>query len=132
MNELLAHINAENAKTEAWVAEDPENRWAGLITNDMKHWADYGIHTVAEYEQYMLDMSYSDLYKEIYGVRPRYAAGSVSQEDYDRLLDCLEDHNEDMSYYDYLDRLDEEAEKEEAELLPTKYEVMAIRAGFPA
>jgi len=132
MNELVAHIKAENAKTAAWVAEDPENRWAGYVVEDLAHWAEYNIHTVAEYEQYMLDVSYSDLYKEVYGVRPRYAAGSVTQEDYDRLLDCLEDHNEDMSYYDYCDRIDAEAEMEEAKLLPNKYEAMALRAGYEA
>jgi hypothetical protein len=132
MNELVAHIKAENAKTAAWVAEDPENRWAGYVVEDLAHWAEYDIYTVAEYEQYMLDVSYSDLYKEIYGVRPRYAAGSVSQEDYDRLLDRLEDHNEDVAYYDYLDRLEEEDDKEAAELLPTKYEALAIRAGYAA
>ena len=28
--ELLNHVKAENAKTIAWVKEDPKNRWAGM------------------------------------------------------------------------------------------------------
>jgi hypothetical protein len=127
MNELVAHIKAENAKTAAWVAEDPENRWAGYVVEDLAHWAEYNIHTVAEYEQYMLDVSYSDLYKEVYGVRPRYAAGSVSQEDYDFLLDCLEAQREAEKEWAAEEAA---AEKLAAELAPTKYEAMAIRAGY--
>lgn len=52
MNEVIAYIERLNAQTEAWVAEDPEGRWAGLLTTDPEHWAGYGITTVEALEEY--------------------------------------------------------------------------------
>ena len=34
MKDLIAHIEGINAKTQAWIDEDPTNRWAGMITTD--------------------------------------------------------------------------------------------------
>ena len=69
---LVSHIREENAKTEAWVAEDPENRFAGMVTDDIDHWRDYGIHSVEEYEKYMIVANIVDTHKEAYGFKPSW------------------------------------------------------------
>jgi len=141
MNELQAHIETENAKTRAWVAEDPQNRWAGEMCSDPAHWERYEIFTVGQYEQYNMDASYSDLHKEIYGCRPT-GGNHVTREEYDHLLNELEYQNQldaqearDYSYADQwneLQRIDEEALAEEMAMLPNKYEQFALNAGYAA
>jgi len=69
---LQAHIEAQNAKSAAWVAVDPANRFAGMVISDPIHWAEnYNIKSVAEYEFDMALSSYSDRYKDCHGFRPR-------------------------------------------------------------
>lgn len=64
MNALQAHIEALNAKTEAWVAEDPTNRCAFLLESDPKFWAEQGITTVAEFEEDMRRAEESEKYDD--------------------------------------------------------------------
>lgn len=73
MNELLAHLRNLNAKSAAWVAEDPKNRMAGLLIEDADHWSSIGITTVDEFNRYNLSMEIYDLHKSVYGFRPNYA-----------------------------------------------------------
>jgi hypothetical protein len=47
---LIAHIDEQTRKTEAWVAEDPQNRWATTCVNDIAHWREYGISSVADFK----------------------------------------------------------------------------------
>ena len=49
---LAEHLAALNAKTLAWIAEDPTNRWAGLYTEDLAHWHEMDIFTVAQFKRY--------------------------------------------------------------------------------
>ena len=67
---LQAHIEAENAKVAAWVAEDPANRCAGTMVSDPAHWAQYGIFTLDQYLFEMAKSAYSDSYKSLWGMRP--------------------------------------------------------------
>lgn len=67
--ELLA---SKNAETLAWIAEDPSNRWAGLIVEDLAHWAEIGVHTVEDYERYDLETLVWEMYKDVTGIRPRH------------------------------------------------------------
>lgn len=69
---LAEHLAAKNAETLAWIAEDPSNRWAGLIVEDLAHWAEMGIHTVEEYKRYDLETLVWDMYKDATGIRPRH------------------------------------------------------------
>ena len=70
--ELVAHIEAQNAKALAWVAEDPTNRAVGITVTDPAHWAEYGIFSVDQYEHYMASMSHYDVFKRVHGFRPRH------------------------------------------------------------
>jgi hypothetical protein len=64
MNEVVARINEMNAESAAWVAEDPDNRFAGELCNDPAHWAEYGVTTVAELEAYFDECAEREAYKE--------------------------------------------------------------------
>ena len=69
--ELINHIEAENAKTKAWIAEDPSNRGAGLYPTDVRYWEDRGIFTIAQLEREDLISYIHDGHKDAYGFRNR-------------------------------------------------------------
>jgi hypothetical protein len=69
---LAQFLREKNAETEAWVAEDPDNRWAGLLIEDLDHWAEMGITTVEQYRRYDLESLIWDMYKDATGIRPRH------------------------------------------------------------
>jgi len=72
MQELMAHIKAENEKTQAWVAEDPKNRWAGLYIEDEAHWIERGITTVEALERDNLATYIYEGHKDAFGVKGRH------------------------------------------------------------
>ena len=72
MQELMAHIKAENIKTKAWVAEDPKNRWAGLYPEDEAHWQERGITTLEALERDELECYIYDAHKTAFGVKGRH------------------------------------------------------------
>lgn len=49
---LKAHIGAENAKSKAQMEKTP-GLWISMMTDDLEHWADYGIYNVDQYEAYL-------------------------------------------------------------------------------
>ena len=71
---LLQHIRESNAKTRAWVNEDPENRWATYPVADLESLHDRGIFTVDDYELYNLWACAYDMHKDVYGYKPRWWA----------------------------------------------------------
>lgn len=66
---LAQYLRDRNAATEAWVAEGPD-RWAGLYTEDLAHWAEIGVLTVRDFMRYEMECQYSDLHKDACGFRP--------------------------------------------------------------
>jgi hypothetical protein len=71
MSELTKHIEALNAKTQAWLDEVP-GRGAGMLVTDVAFWAERGVFTVEDFERRMLIANIWDAYKEINGIRPRF------------------------------------------------------------
>jgi len=67
---LLAHIKESNAKTEAWVAEDPSNRWGGLMSEDPAHWEARGIITLEQFKRDELLTGIYELSKDAFGYKP--------------------------------------------------------------
>ena len=53
MKSLQQHLKELNEKDRAWVAQDPEKRWASGVIEDLSHWAEYGITTVEQFEASM-------------------------------------------------------------------------------
>ena len=90
---LQSHLAAEEARIKAWVAEDPENRWATCppsTTEEVLDLAKQGITSVEEYE---LDSARNDLwevYKDIHGISPRWLnIWEMSMEQVKRELDLI-------------------------------------------
>ncbi len=52
--ELLKFIGNINAKTQAWIDAEP-NRWAGMLTCNLAHWAGMGIFTVDQFKRHQLE-----------------------------------------------------------------------------
>ena len=87
---LAEYIAARNAETLAWIAEDPDNRWAGLIVDDLAFWAEQGILTVKDFERHNLICTIWDLFKDVTGCRPRHMDfESMSNEELEREIDLL-------------------------------------------
>ena len=55
---LKAHIEAANAKSAAWIAEDAANRFSGMLSTDLNHWADQGIDSIETFEFEMTASAY--------------------------------------------------------------------------
>ena len=49
---LIEHINKVNADTKSIVDSNP-NLWIGKLTNDLDHWASYGVYTPEDFEKYL-------------------------------------------------------------------------------
>lgn len=87
---LSQYLRDRNAETRAWIAEDPDNRWAGLIVEDLAHWAEQGILTVKDFERHGLICTIWDLYRDVNGIRPRHMDfDSMSYEDLVKEADYL-------------------------------------------
>ena len=71
MSQLTKHIEAENAKAQAWADEAP-GRYAGMVVTDESHWEGYGVTTVDQYEHYMLGETIINVYKDVHGMKPRW------------------------------------------------------------
>ena len=52
--ELLNFIGNINAKTKAWIDAGPD-RWAGMLTCNLTHWASMGIYTVEQFKRHQLE-----------------------------------------------------------------------------
>ena len=100
---LVAHIEAINAKSDAWIAEDPENRVAGQIVTLPDHWADYDVYTPEEFDRYLLEQDYVEGYKELYGIRARvslaYMTDEMLTQATDSIYEQLEANIEDQREY---------------------------------
>ena len=72
MQKLLEEIKSRNAKTKAWVAEDPDNRWAGLYPEDEAHWVERGITTLEALERDELATYIYDEHKTAFGCKGRH------------------------------------------------------------
>lgn len=69
-NPLQTYLKLEKEKTEAWIAEDPKHRGAGILCQDIEHWNKMDIFTVAQLERYLDQQCYVNLYKDAHGFKP--------------------------------------------------------------
>jgi len=104
MNKLIAHIKAENAKTQTWLDEDPKNRWAGFYSEDVSWWKDQGVETMDDFDRWIMLSTISDLHKDAYGFRPH----GVNYDEYTT--------SELIKEYDYFVKIIEDTERLENEL----------------
>jgi len=79
-SDLAAALAARNAKTLAWVAEDPSNRWAMTLVEDLAHWAEMGVTTAAELDHYLLVVDAFESTRSAWGYKPSWS-GLMEQSD---------------------------------------------------
>jgi hypothetical protein len=94
---------AENAVRQAEMDEYAargESMWCGMHPSDDAYWAQqaqYGIKTARDLVRRNLIQSYSDWYKELHGIRPRWVNfAEKSVEDLQDMLDALAGEAKDM------------------------------------
>lgn len=69
---LKNYLVAKGDEIRAWVAEDPDNRWACTPIEDPEFWAEDGIFTIEQYEHAdSCGLAY-DMHKDKYGFKPDY------------------------------------------------------------
>jgi len=68
---LLQHLQNINTKSKEKMAATP-GLWIGMITEDLEHWADYGVHTPEQLDRYFLEVDVYEMHKEAYGVKGRH------------------------------------------------------------
>ena len=73
MTQLTATDRAHqiNAETEARCAQRGIT-WFGLLTTEASYWADFGISTGEELDQYLSFCDYVESYKEAHNIKPRW------------------------------------------------------------
>jgi len=103
MTTLVKHIEAINAKTQKWMDENPGS-WGGMIVTDPAHWAEYGVHTVEDFERYQLETYIYEGHKDALGVKGRH---------YDFKSMTLEELKEEA---DYISRCVKNAMEEEEQM----------------
>jgi hypothetical protein len=87
---LAQHLANLNAEKLAWIAEDPDNRWTGLWVEDLAHWHEMNIFTVAQFKRYDLETLVWEMYKDAMGFRPRHIDfKSMSDEELQAEADSL-------------------------------------------
>lgn len=133
MNELIKHIKSLNDETRAWVAEDPENRWAGLYVEEADFWAERGITTVEEFEFDSMASTIYDLYKDVHGIRPRWINfDEMSYEELDSMYKSLLDElDAQSSYEEYLAEIEKEAERTDNMLRSESYPYEQFDPDYP-
>ena len=100
--ELVEFIRNRNAETQAWIDEDPTNRWAGFAPDpieDAEFYAERNIHTIEDYHYDEMASTISDLAKDAYGTRsacPNISGMSFEELSaaYDSMLEALKATNE--------------------------------------
>lgn len=90
MDNLINHIAALNAKTQAWIDEAP-GRGAGLYTTDIGYWNSCGVYTPEDFDRYELECLVWDLFKTVHGVRMH--AGDLKAMSHTELQEMLNNLN---------------------------------------
>jgi hypothetical protein len=68
-----------NDETRVWLTAGP-GRGAGLLVEDADFWAECKVFTADDLDRHLAIGTYSDVYKERYGFRPRHSVSSLTTE----------------------------------------------------
>ena len=86
-----------NFAARVWAASGP-GRSVGMLSEEQAHWADMGIHTGRDVAFCLAREDYSDFYKSVHGIRPRWENFS-SLLAVENALDRLADEVEEDGWY---------------------------------
>ncbi len=86
---LVDYLKDINNKSREKMAKNP-NWMIGLIVEDPKHWAGYGVHTVEDFQRWELETYIYDAHKDAFGVKGRhYDFASMTMEDLQKEADYI-------------------------------------------
>lgn len=88
-NTLLEELQRINAEAREWQAAG-ENRWAGILTEDLDHWAGYGITTVEQLNEYFDACEAKEARKEAYYVWDEEDWAAAEAKDEAEILELYE------------------------------------------
>ncbi len=140
MQELMNHIQYLNVKARYWMNEG-ENRWSSMYIEDPEWWAEQNVFTIDDFEVDGLRDFIWEVYKSQNGFRPRHMdLWNMGREELQSIADDLAQIHEEEEEYeseynawlDAQDALYHEELMQEEEFAPTKYEQMALDAGYAA
>ena len=101
--EARVYAAADNAVRQAQMdvyQANGESMWCGMHPEDDEFWAqqaEFGVKTARDLVKRDLISSYSDWYKELHGIKPRWMdLGSKSIEELKDMLDALDGEAKDM------------------------------------
>jgi len=106
MSELITYIETLNAKTQAWVDEDPSNRWAGMIVTDESYWNEGGIFTVEDFKRDRLICNIRECSKSAYGSRINLDWDSYTLTELEEMADSYAQAASDQ--FEYEKKIEEE------------------------
>jgi len=66
MRTAIAAIKEMNQSSREWVAQDPQNRWSGIFSEDPAHWEKYGIITEQDFMEHLDSEHKRNMRKERY------------------------------------------------------------------
>ncbi len=69
MEKLIEHITKINDEKTSWMEET--GGWTGLYSVDTEYWSSLDVKSIEDFELMEMAQSYSDVYKDVYGSRPR-------------------------------------------------------------
>ena len=99
--ERLAEING---KTLAWIAEDPENRGAGLLCDEPQFWFERGILNGDDLDHYLLVSDVFEMTRDACGYKPDWnRLDAMTNEELEKECDSLsacvaERYGEEVAY----------------------------------
>jgi len=127
-SEYAAQINAESrarAEAEGWTL-------VGTLVEDADFWAEMGIHTGEQLRRSLAIGEYSDTYKEINGIRPRWVNfDDVSTEEIEAMVTDLLETEERARKAEEARKVEAEARRAEAlTCTPLTHNPFAALAGL--
>jgi hypothetical protein len=126
IRESLLVEKSEFAPTAAEEAAKVNSQISGMaLQTDQSYWEDFGINTGEELALSLLGSTYSDMYKSIHGIRPRWENFNTPAEA-QAAIDRLDQEVEDMIAADELEAQQqaeyEKKEKEIQALMPREFD----------
>lgn len=116
--ELQAHIERENKLSKEKAEEEGMTIFC-QPTSDPDHWAEVGIYNVEEYQHEEAASLYSDMYKEMTGIRPR--GRNMTTDEYRYEIDQMAERNREQQKTEEQrkkESLDAQAKKQDKEYQP--------------
>ena len=138
---LSLHIQSENAKTRAWVAEDSANRWATTWTEEVSYWHEMDIFTVDQFLHSEAASEHYETFKEFMGYKPRGMDYSrmTTEEINEAIISMVDQHAMDIQRHSEWNEFHEVVNAEHAAYealwanpLPTRFESLALAYGIAA